>query len=114
MYALALKEKTSPDLLIAFSSSLTPQSFNPRGIDTHFIVVLLDTIWYTCRDLGFTNLSIRNQCLGVAKTKPASKITQPNTLAWTSKSRRGQASPKLMPRRQHQRLGIHSAFRTHA
>ncbi|MED6164009.1 hypothetical protein PIB30_085500 [Stylosanthes scabra] len=53
MYALALKEKTSPDLLTAFSSSLTPQSFNPRGIDTHFTVGLLDTIRYTCRDLGF-------------------------------------------------------------
>ncbi|MED6139534.1 hypothetical protein PIB30_084687 [Stylosanthes scabra] len=44
MYALALKGKTSPDLLTAFSSSLTIQSFNPRGIDTHFTVVLLDTI----------------------------------------------------------------------
>ncbi|MED6171572.1 hypothetical protein PIB30_041868 [Stylosanthes scabra] len=44
MYALALKEKTSPKLLTAFSSSFTPQSFNPRGIDTHFTVVLLDTI----------------------------------------------------------------------
>ncbi|MED6153753.1 hypothetical protein PIB30_105056, partial [Stylosanthes scabra] len=30
-------------------------SFNPRGIDTHFTVVLLDTIRYTCRDPGFTN-----------------------------------------------------------
>ncbi|MED6165575.1 hypothetical protein PIB30_100865, partial [Stylosanthes scabra] len=58
MYALALKGKTSPKLLTAFSSSLTPQSFNPRGIDTHFTVVLLDTIRYTCRDLGFTNPSI--------------------------------------------------------
>ncbi|MED6153516.1 hypothetical protein PIB30_102724 [Stylosanthes scabra] len=54
MYALALKRKTSLDLLTAFSSSLTSQSFNPRGIDTHFTVVLLDTIRYTCRDLGFT------------------------------------------------------------
>ncbi|MED6113946.1 hypothetical protein PIB30_075527 [Stylosanthes scabra] len=52
MYALALKEKTSPKLLTAFSSSLTPQSFNPRGIDTHFTVLLLDMIRYTCRDLG--------------------------------------------------------------
>ncbi|MED6153260.1 hypothetical protein PIB30_100156, partial [Stylosanthes scabra] len=33
-------------------------SFNPRGIDTHFTVVLLDTIRYTCRDLGFTNPTI--------------------------------------------------------
>ncbi|MED6124057.1 hypothetical protein PIB30_055431 [Stylosanthes scabra] len=53
MYALALKGKTSPKLLTAFSSSLTPQSFNPRWIDTHFTVVLLDTIRYTWRDLGF-------------------------------------------------------------
>ncbi|MED6200687.1 hypothetical protein PIB30_087718, partial [Stylosanthes scabra] len=52
MYALALKGKTSPKLLTSFSSSLTPQSFNPRGIDTHFTVVLFDTIRYTCRDLG--------------------------------------------------------------
>ncbi|MED6116347.1 hypothetical protein PIB30_099456 [Stylosanthes scabra] len=58
MYALALKGQTSPDLLTVFSSSLTSQSFNPRGIDTHFTVVLLDTIRYTCRDLGFTNPSI--------------------------------------------------------
>ncbi|MED6199191.1 hypothetical protein PIB30_073629 [Stylosanthes scabra] len=52
MYALALKGKTSLKLLTAFSSSLTPQFFNPRGIDTHFTVVLLDRIRYTCRDLG--------------------------------------------------------------
>ncbi|MED6125368.1 hypothetical protein PIB30_067919 [Stylosanthes scabra] len=52
MYALAIKGRTSPKLLTTFSSSLTPQSFNPRGIDTHFTVVLLDTIRYTCRDLG--------------------------------------------------------------
>ncbi|MED6198765.1 hypothetical protein PIB30_069624 [Stylosanthes scabra] len=30
-------------------------SFNPQGIDTHFTVVLLDTIRYTCRDLGLQN-----------------------------------------------------------
>ncbi|MED6114555.1 hypothetical protein PIB30_081378 [Stylosanthes scabra] len=33
-------------------------SFNPLGIDTHFTVVLLETIRYTCRDLGFTNPTI--------------------------------------------------------
>ncbi|MED6176794.1 hypothetical protein PIB30_091724 [Stylosanthes scabra] len=58
MYALALQGKTSPDLLTTLSSSLTSQSFNPRGIDTHFTVVLLDTIRYTCRDLGFRKPSI--------------------------------------------------------
>ncbi|MED6208002.1 hypothetical protein PIB30_040930 [Stylosanthes scabra] len=52
MYALALKGKTSPKLLTALSSSRLSQSFIPRGIDTHFTVVLLDTIRYTCRDLG--------------------------------------------------------------
>ncbi|MED6165944.1 hypothetical protein PIB30_104456, partial [Stylosanthes scabra] len=31
-------------------------SFNPRGIDTHFTVVLLDTIRYTCRDLGLVKI----------------------------------------------------------
>ncbi|MED6161726.1 hypothetical protein PIB30_063421 [Stylosanthes scabra] len=41
---LALKGEISPDPLTVFSSSLTPQSFNSRGIDTHFTVVLLDTI----------------------------------------------------------------------
>ncbi|MED6189263.1 hypothetical protein PIB30_094098 [Stylosanthes scabra] len=32
MYALALKGKTSPDLLTAFSSSLTPQSGRARRV----------------------------------------------------------------------------------
>ncbi|MED6213087.1 hypothetical protein PIB30_089872 [Stylosanthes scabra] len=36
-------------------------SFNPRGIDTplHY-GILLDTIRYTCRDLGFANPSIKD------------------------------------------------------
>ncbi|MED6116159.1 hypothetical protein PIB30_097586, partial [Stylosanthes scabra] len=42
-------------------------SFNPRGIDTHFTMVLLDTIRYTCRDLGFTKCSIRPR-LDVSQT----------------------------------------------
>ncbi|MED6150743.1 hypothetical protein PIB30_075463, partial [Stylosanthes scabra] len=33
-------------------------SFNPRGIDTHFTVILLDTIRYTCRGLGFYKIRI--------------------------------------------------------
>ncbi|MED6140935.1 hypothetical protein PIB30_098412 [Stylosanthes scabra] len=35
-------------------------SFNPRGINTPLHCgILLDTIRYTCRDLGFANLSIK-------------------------------------------------------
>ncbi|MED6150790.1 hypothetical protein PIB30_075906 [Stylosanthes scabra] len=41
------------------SSSIIAWSFNPRGIDTPLHCgILLDTIWYTCQDLGFANPSI--------------------------------------------------------
>ncbi|MED6164964.1 hypothetical protein PIB30_095187, partial [Stylosanthes scabra] len=44
-------------------------SFNPRGIDTPLHCgILLDTIRYTCRDLGFANPSITHEnhnCISV-------------------------------------------------
>ncbi|MED6128188.1 hypothetical protein PIB30_095195 [Stylosanthes scabra] len=50
MYALALKGKTSPDLLTILSSSFT----NTRIDNPLHCGILLDTIRYTCRDIGFT------------------------------------------------------------
>ncbi|MED6151470.1 hypothetical protein PIB30_082874 [Stylosanthes scabra] len=57
MYSLALKGKTSPKLLTSHSvdyNTIIAWSFNPHGIDTLLHCgILLDTIRYTCRDLGF-------------------------------------------------------------
>ncbi|MED6221349.1 hypothetical protein PIB30_053604 [Stylosanthes scabra] len=76
MYALTLKGKTYPKLLTALSSSLTPQSFNPRGIDTHFTVVLLDTIRYTCRDLRFIKPASRHVANSVAVKLAPEELTE--------------------------------------
>ncbi|MED6225614.1 hypothetical protein PIB30_095376, partial [Stylosanthes scabra] len=62
-------------------------SFNPRGIDTPLHCgILLDTIRYTCRDLGFANPTI---------TDPKSKTTHLQSASKSTKSKI--STPHLRP-----------------
>ncbi|MED6227066.1 hypothetical protein PIB30_109761, partial [Stylosanthes scabra] len=81
-------------------------SFNPRGIDTHFTVVLLDTIRYTCRDLGFYKTS--HQLLlswslryGVARARNLGRAAAPPKESFLiKKGGRGRTMQSVRPRGQ--------------